>query len=437
MTLSINEATRFINVIDYRIAKSLGRGTVVERTYGDVNAVSGTTASVFIGGDINASEGFRIPSGLHVETGDRVRVTIDPRGYRYIEEVLAPTTVSKLESDPVRGRILLGDGTNPPDTTISRSAPGTVSVDGDVVIEGTAIIGPDGIKLTSGWGGSAGLTDGLGNAAQLNAKGLKLSGDYGNPDPPAAGIQFGLDANLYRDGGDSLRTDDNFYALGRIQTAQDLRIGTNEEVIFEPASGALGVVMPVGEAARWYVRSLLLSTSYGDPVPNDYGIQFGPDTNLYRSSPDVLATDDNLLVAAALFFGASADVKLYRAAADRLKTDDHFDVAGDLKVFGQPYGNTGVLPWAMYATTVSVSVSGANGFTTVNFPAGRFTQPPMVFVTQASLPGSSGKFIGKVNSGVTTTSASIYAYTGDGTSVTSSAVFNVLAIQMTSGASAG
>lgn len=114
MGLSQNEATRFVSVIDNRIGRRLGRGTVLEITYGDVSTVSGRTASVLIGGDDNESQGFRIPSGLRIEPGDRVRVAIDPRGFRYVEEVLAPTNHSKMVLDAVRGQLLIGDGSAEP-----------------------------------------------------------------------------------------------------------------------------------------------------------------------------------------------------------------------------------------------------------------------------------------------------------------------------------
>ncbi len=101
-------------------------------------------------------------------------------------------------------------------------------------------------------------------------------------------------------------------------------------------------------------------------------------------------------------------------------------------------GATGPLPYAVWCGTVTVSLSAAaSGSTTCTFPAGRFTQPPAIAVTQASLPGGSAKLIGKVNSGWTKDSASIYAYTGDGTAVTVSATFQVIAVQMTSSSGNG
>lgn len=45
-------------------------------------------------------------------------------------------------------------------------------------------------------------------------------------------------------------------------------------------------------AQQLKAKSILLSTSFADPTPNAAGIQFGADTNLYRSAADLLKTDD-------------------------------------------------------------------------------------------------------------------------------------------------
>lgn len=68
------------------------------------------------------------------------------------------------------------------------------------------------------------------------------------------------------------------------------------------------------------------------------GIVFGGDTNLYRSSADVLKTDDALVVGANLgVLGQiilTVDTNLYRASANLLRTDDDFYVAGAIGTAG-------------------------------------------------------------------------------------------------------
>lgn len=72
------------------------------------------------------------------------------------------------------------------------------------------------------------------------------------------------------------------------------------------------------------------------------GVLFGSDVNLYRSSADVLCTQDSLIVGgsylhlitpgAIFYFGASADVNLYRAGSNELRTDDNLEAV--LSVYG-------------------------------------------------------------------------------------------------------
>lgn len=120
MKLSQNEATRIVSIIDNRIRRALGRGTVLEHTYGEVYQVqtSAHTCSVYIGGDTNPSEGFRIPAGMRILGGDRVRVAIDPRGDRWVEEQILATTWPTMLFDPIRGALYTGSGASDPHLTI-------------------------------------------------------------------------------------------------------------------------------------------------------------------------------------------------------------------------------------------------------------------------------------------------------------------------------
>src|SRR5574338_67632 len=56
-----------------------------------------------------------------------------------------------------------------------------------------------------------------GGAAQIiQAKGLLVSGSYGDPDPATAGIQLGADVNLYRYSANILKTDDHQWVRGQL-----------------------------------------------------------------------------------------------------------------------------------------------------------------------------------------------------------------------------
>jgi hypothetical protein len=78
------------------------------------------------------------------------------------------------------------------------------------------------------------------------------------------------------------------------------------------------------------------------------GIQFGTDTNLYRSAANTLKTDDDLVISnnggkdtlhltdttADVGITIGADTNLYRSAANTLKTDDSLAIVGNLTVDG-------------------------------------------------------------------------------------------------------
>lgn len=307
MTLSQNEATRFISVIDYRIERALGRGTVLEITYGDVDVVNDRYASVFIGGDTTASEGFRIPSGLRVESGDRVRVVIDPRGDRYVEEVLAPTTYAKALLDPVRGEVLLGDGSTAPDITLEHFAPGTLRIirNDDLGQTALAIAGPS----TGDEGGEISLegagsyddwaTDNYQGRLRWHSAGnvyLDLSSDrlavYGGDK-----ITFGIseDTNLYRSVGSLLKTDDTFHAVGGLRvTSPSSTDGQNFEAlrIVLPNNGYTGFAIYDQPTAT---EPVLKYAGFGAMLFGPGGTT-APDVNLYRGGVNILKTDDNLYV---------------------------------------------------------------------------------------------------------------------------------------------
>ena len=109
------------------------------------------------------------------------------------------------------------------------------SEDGNVTLESGNVLGK--ISLVAGSGG------------------IELSNSE-------VGIKFGADTNLYRSAADTLKTDDNLITGG------NLSLGTpNQSARLNFAEG----------------------TSIAD------GIRFGMDTNLYRSTADTLATDDNFV----------------------------------------------------------------------------------------------------------------------------------------------
>ena len=120
-----NTATRLLTVIKGAVSQSTKSGANIEITYGQVFGLTGgMQASVYLagarelsvsdGGTPEPSEGFRIPAHLTVAASDYVRVAMDDRGHRWIEEVLPTSVYPKVSIDLERGYFLGGDGTVPP-----------------------------------------------------------------------------------------------------------------------------------------------------------------------------------------------------------------------------------------------------------------------------------------------------------------------------------
>ncbi len=93
-----NTATRLLGVISDKIDNSTKSGAHIEVTYGQVFGLTGPAeASVYLagsrqlaeddGGVPEPSEGFRVPGDIYVKPNDYVRVSMDKRGHRWIDEV--------------------------------------------------------------------------------------------------------------------------------------------------------------------------------------------------------------------------------------------------------------------------------------------------------------------------------------------------------------
>lgn len=87
----------------------------------------------------------------------------------------------------------------------------------------------------------------------------------------------------------------------------------------------------------------------------------------------------------------------------------------------------GLVPFRMYVGTVSVTLTNvAAANVTVNFPAGRFTQPPRVFL----IVRSASVYFAFVNAGATAASVSIGVRHHAGTASTATVPVDVWAVQM-------
>lgn len=89
MTLNISDrrvADAIVKAVEERIMKRLGGYALLDVRFGTVASVSGSYASVYLGGDTYASPNFRIPVGMTLTAGNKVRVAIDPRGDRWVAD---------------------------------------------------------------------------------------------------------------------------------------------------------------------------------------------------------------------------------------------------------------------------------------------------------------------------------------------------------------
>jgi len=164
-----------------------------------------------------------------------------------------------------------------------------------------------------------------------------------------AAIYFGStdDIILYRNGSDTLKTDDNLIV------GLTLTVNGNS-------------ILGSGNTNTTTIRGLV--TLQDSSVT--YPLRFGSDVNLYRDIIDgvpglstgrmylnslymggIINADSGIathganiyLEEGAIYYGSSADVKLYRSAADTLKTDDNFEVQYDIIANGQIIAQNGLV----------------------------------------------------------------------------------------------
>lgn len=286
------------------------------------------------------------------------------------------------------GLMEFGGGALVTDTTLYRSAAGTLKTDG--------------IMKVSGYAGVAGVVYASeGNAGQVTLGNIFATGK--------GGIYFGSgnDTNLYRDAANVLKTDDSLVVSSNETLGGSLYFGTGQDVeLYRPAADVLavgaadtlrvqydstkrmnlsvdssasyiqatnfgvantplklndngGVVsvgsggLGIGTATITGILSLLAATNAAG------GISFGTDTNLYRSASNTIKTDGAFNVGGAvrlldgfsaqlklgdmgpssqagIRFGSGEDTNLYRSAADTLGTDDSFKLVASASrlIFG-------------------------------------------------------------------------------------------------------
>jgi hypothetical protein len=271
------------------------------------------------------------------------------------------------------GKIEWGDGTNPVDTNLYRSAASVLKTDDSFVIGRTAsqalVVG--GASEVFNVNTTAGFVEGV-NGAVLRTYSdayttvtFQVNGATGEVTLQGS-LLLGADVNLYRSAANILKTDDSVQVVGGIGVGGAPQ-GAGRVDATSFVQGGFGTAAVTGIGAMG--------------PGGEAGILFGSaqDTNLYRYAGDILGTSDSFIALVDIYArGDSTQVKigqagpsnqsgisfqlgeisLYRDSANVLKTDD-FLVAG-LEV-GARYGA---------ATQVSLGTVGPAGQSGITFQNG-------------------------------------------------------------------
>jgi len=389
--MDANDASRVIAVVDNRIKRHTGSEAQTETTWAEVCGISadGKRASAYLYGDTaNASENFRVPSDLALNVGDKVKVAWNGRGERWVYDVIVSSAYKKVAINPNTGEILTGDGTTLPTVPVSLSGH-----DHDADYE------PLGHEHTAFTG-------------DLSVPRIRVTAtDDASPSSTLHPLQIGSTAgeNVVVDGNEVMARNNGAVASlflnteggevnvnsgianAVLQLGSDARLASGQGL-----DSGVGVTNRSGSTARpLYAKSILVSTDFGSQTPPSQGIAFGQTANLragVSGQLDLFGTDFNL-------------------------TTDGYVSA----------------PFRMYAASVSVTINSGSstGSTALAFPEGRFTVAPLVFVTQASIPGGSAAWVVKITSSATT-GCTVWAATGSGSNMgaTVTATVHVMAVQL-------
>lgn len=383
-----SEAQRIIDVMKGIVDNTTKSGANIEVTYGQVAAVTGREASVYLagareltisdGGTPEASEDYRIPSHLTVAANDYVRVSIDARGHRWIEEVFPSTSYPKISIDVERGRINFGTGaTAPSNYLIWDSADASIRTDG--AMHASKFVAGDDLY------GFMAEIPALGGTVAFASKYTGGSDTFNRMEIDSSGrITWGPgntagDTNLYRESANILRTDDMMSAAS-LWTGGDAYVGGKVTVAKNGGTTSL-IEFPAQTNDPGYIKHIEninaaeMQFSVSDDIGADYFTFGAAPSGTWQERLAIASTG-------ALYFSGAAkerDTNLYREAAAVLKTDAHFTAGGtlsaakfangiqsgwvDVTASAAIDGTATVTFSPTFATTPNVVVSGTNQVT--------------------------------------------------------------------------
>lgn len=323
--------------------------------------------------------GNQITAGLHATNYSALQALLNGGLDQSNISTAATPTMASLTLTGIAGLVLSGNGGKDTLNLSNTTADVGMTIGGDVTLyrgAANSLRTDDTFRIVRSVAGDNSLETLVSGDAQLRHY-ITAGGDHW-----WGGGATTADTNLYRSAADTLKTDDLLdidrplttdYAF-RVRTAGEanarLRITAGGVLDFGPGGGSAGDTNLYRGAANQlqtddsfyligasYIANKAVSTDanvryYIDPSGSinwGAGGASAVDTNLYRSAPNVLRTDDQFDAAGGLkasaghvevstgnvylygaatglILGSTSDVNLYRGGANILQTDDYFTV---------------------------------------------------------------------------------------------------------------
>lgn len=113
--MTANDSQRLVNVINELVAGGTENGASLDFQEGFVSNGSSYLISAYMNGDEDSVVDGIIPlAGFYVGAGDYIQTVTDKFGFAAINRIYDTTLFSPVMFDPVRGRVLIGNGSNMP-----------------------------------------------------------------------------------------------------------------------------------------------------------------------------------------------------------------------------------------------------------------------------------------------------------------------------------
>lgn len=115
--MALGESQRIINVIRQAIGQEVKSAARVQLVRGVVAVSNGNFVDLYLNGnELEVSQNFRVPAGIHLSVGDFVIAAVDYGSNlgKFIVEIIPKSTYAKKSFDPNTGIVYTSDGTSVP-----------------------------------------------------------------------------------------------------------------------------------------------------------------------------------------------------------------------------------------------------------------------------------------------------------------------------------